>query len=84
LIDGVGTGGDGRARLVLLCREWSGRFGSRKAGRGLATKLHPHLIVLEGYVGTDVVEQQKRIDAREEIEGEGKGARGWLVDWLIG
>jgi len=53
-------------RLVLfLCRESSGRFGSRKAGRGLATKLRPHLIGLELYVGTDVEEKQKRIEARE-------------------
>jgi len=53
-------------RLVLfLCRQWSGSFGSRKAGRGLATKLHPHLIGLELYVGTDVEEKQKRIEARE-------------------
>jgi len=65
-------------RLVLfLCRESSGSFGSRKAGRGLATKLHPHLIGLELYVGTEAVEQQKRIEARdargarEEIEGQG-------------
>jgi len=28
-------------------------------------KLHPHLIGLELYVGTEVVEQQKRIEARE-------------------
>jgi len=53
-------------RLVLfLFREWSGRFRSRKAGRGLATKLHPHLIALGWYVGTDVVEKQQRIEARE-------------------
>jgi len=52
-------------RLVLfLCRQWSGRFGSSKVGRGLATKLHPHLIALAKYVGTEV-EQQKGIEARE-------------------
>jgi len=34
------------------------------------TKLCPHLIALVGYVGTEV-EQQKRIEAREEIEGSG-------------
>jgi len=64
-------------RLVLfLCRKWSGRFGSRKAGRGLATKLHPHLIGVEWYVGTEVVEQQKRIDAGERRSRGGQGAIG--------
>jgi len=63
-------------RLVLfLCREWSGSFRSRKVGRGLATKLHPHLIGVGLYIGTEV-EQEKRIDAREEIEVEGQGAIG--------
>jgi len=71
-------------RLVLLCRDWSGSFRSRKVGRGLATKLHPHFIGLGLYVGTEV-EQEKRIEAREEIEGEGQGARGSerLIDGLI-
>jgi len=50
LIDGVAAGDDGWAgmagRLVLLCSKWSGRFGSSKVGRGLATKLHPYLIGL--------------------------------------
>jgi len=72
-------------RLVLfLCRQSSGSFWSRKVGRGLATKLHPHLIALGWYVGTEV-EQEKRIEAREEIEGEGQGARGSerLIDGLI-
>jgi len=42
-------------RLVLvLCRQWSGSFGSSKFGRGLATKLHPHLIALALYVATEV------------------------------
>jgi len=37
-----------------------------------------------GYVGTEV-EQEKRIEAREEIEGEGQGARGSerLIDGLM-
>jgi len=48
-----------------VSREWSESFGSSKAGRGLATKLHPHLIALGWYVGTEVVEQQKRIEERE-------------------
>jgi len=61
--------------VVFLCRESSGRFGSSKLGRGLATKLHPHLIELGKYVGTEV-EQQKRIEAREQIEGEAQGAIG--------
>jgi len=55
-------------RLFLLCREWSGSFGSSKVGKGLAIKLHPHLIALGRYVGTEV-EQQKRIEAREQMEG---------------
>jgi len=47
-------------RLALfLYREWSGSFGSSKVGRGLATKLHPHLIVLALYVAMEE-EQQKR------------------------
>jgi len=59
-------------RLALfLCREWSGRFRSSKVGRGLATKLHPHLIALEWYVATEV-EQQNRIEVREKIGGGGK------------
>jgi len=63
--------------LVLLCSQCSGSLGSSKFGRGLATKLHPRLIGLGGYVGT-VVEQQERIEAREreEIEGRGQGATG--------
>jgi len=66
-------------RLVLfLCRRWSESFGSRKVGRGLATKLHPHLIVLGWYVGTEV-EQEKRIEAREEIE-RGRGRSERLID----
>jgi len=40
--------------VLLLCRESSGSFGSSKVGRGLATKLHPHLIVLVSYVATEV------------------------------
>jgi len=48
-----------------LFRQSSGRFRSRKAGRGFATELHPHLIALGEYVGTERVEQQKRIEARE-------------------
>jgi len=51
--------------FLFLCRESSGSFGSNKAGRGLATKLHPHLIGLEWFVGTEVVEQKKRMEARE-------------------
>jgi len=47
LTGGIAAGGDGQAACSLfLCREWSGSFGSRKVGRGLATKLHPHLIAL--------------------------------------
>jgi len=61
--------------VLFLCRQWSGSFGSRNVGRGLATKLHPHLIGVGLYVGTEV-EQEKRIEAREEIEGEGQGAIG--------
>jgi len=70
--------------VLFLCRQLSGRFGSRKVGRGLATKLHPHLIALAWYVGTEV-EQEKRIEAREEIEGEGQGVRGSerLIDGLM-
>jgi len=63
-------------RLVLfLCRQSSGSFGSSKFGRGLAAKLHPHLIGLRLYVGTEV-EQQKKIEAREQMERNGKGAIG--------
>jgi len=51
--------------VLLLCRESSESFGSREAGRGLATKLHPHFIALGSYVGTEVVEKQKKIEARE-------------------
>jgi len=61
-------------RLVLfLCSQSSGRLGSRKACGGLATKLHPHLIALGWYVGTEI-EQQKRIEARERRQRErGRG-----------
>jgi len=34
---------DSYKEVFALCSQWSG-FGSSKAGRGLATKLHPHLI----------------------------------------
>jgi len=61
--------------VLVLCRQWSGRFGSSKVGGGLATKLHPHLVVLGLYVATGV-EKQKRIEAREQIEGSGKGREG--------
>jgi len=33
--------------VLFFCRQWRGRFRSRKAGRGLAMKLQPHLIGLE-------------------------------------
>jgi len=61
--------------VLFLCRQWSGSFGSSKVGRGLANKLHPHLIGLGWYVATEV-EQQKRTEAREQMECKGKGAIG--------
>jgi len=64
LIDGVVAAMAGRL-VLFLCSESSGRFGSSKLGRGLATKLHPHLIELEGYVATEV-EEAKRTDEREQ------------------
>jgi len=46
--------------LVLLCRQSSGRVGSSKVGRGLATKLHPHLIGLARYIAMEVKQKKNR------------------------
>jgi len=60
-------------RLVLLLRrQWGGSFGSSKVGRGLATKLHPHLIELGLYVATEV-ESNRRKETSEQMEWSARG-----------
>jgi len=62
--------------VLFLCSQSSGSFGSRKAGRGLAMKLHPHLIAFGEYIGTEGSKAtEENRGKREEMEGQGQGAR---------
>jgi len=57
----VAAGGDGRVACSLLVQvnEMGASGAERLADRGLATKLHPHLIGLGLYVGTEVEQQRE-------------------------
>jgi len=46
LIDGVAVGANGWAACYLLVQTKEWELWSSNVGRGLATKLHPHLIAL--------------------------------------